>query len=172
MWFQDEARFGQQGTLTRVWARTGSRPVAVRQHQHANLYVFTAVCPGDGRACGLLSPSVNTGTMQAFLDQLASDELAPDEHAVMILDRATWHTTEHLRVPLNITLLLLPPLSPELNPVENLWHYLRSHHWSNRSYADLAAVRQAAAQGWRAVCLDPSQVRSICAAPYLRERGI
>ena len=155
-----------------MWARTGSRPVAVRQHQHANLYVFTAVCPADGRACGLLSPSVNTGVMQAFLDQLAADELGADEHAVMILDRASWHTTEHLRVPPNITLLLLPPLSPELNPVENLWHWLRSHHWSNRCYADLTAVHTAAVEGWRAVCLDPAKVCSICAAPYLRWREV
>ena len=60
----------------------------------------------------------------------------------------------------------------ELMPVENLWHYLHQHHWSNRRYADVAALERAATESWRAVCLDAEKIKSICAAPYLsRERG-
>jgi transposase len=73
-------------------------------------------------------------------------------------------------VPPNVSLIGLPPYSPELNPVENLWHYLRSHHWSHRGYLDYEALRDAAAVAWRAVCLDPEKIRTICAAPYLNER--
>ena len=70
-------------------------------------------------------------------------------------------------MPANVSLIGLLPYSPELNPVENLWHYLRAHHWSNRVYADYDALLEAATEAWRKVCLDPEKIRSICAAPYL-----
>jgi transposase len=171
VYFQDEARFGQQGTLTRVWAPTGSRPTAVKQTQYDYLYVFTAVCPETGDACGLIAPHVNTVAMNVFLEQF-SRELPMGVHGVMILDRAGFHTSKAMSVPGNVSLIHLPPYSPELNPVENLWHYLRSHHWSNRFYANYDALHQAALEGWRAVCLDAGKIKSVCAAPYLQSRGV
>ena len=60
----------------------------------------------------------------------------------------------------------LPAYSPELNPIENLWHYLKSHHWSNRAYADYDALFQAAEDAWNAACLQPHHIQTICAAPY------
>jgi transposase len=171
VYFQDEARFGQQGTLTRVWAPTGSRPTAVKQTQYDYLYVFTAVCPETGDACGLIAPHVNTVAMNVFLQQF-SRELPMGVHGVMILDRAGFHTSKAMSVPGNVSLIHLPPYSPELNPAENLWHYLRSHHWSNRFYADYNALHQAALDGWRAVCLDAGKIKSVCAAPYLQSRGV
>ena len=171
VYFQDEARFGQQGTLTRLWARTGSRPTAVRQTQYDFLYVYTAVCPQTGDACGLIAPQVDTVTMNLFLEQF-SRELPAGVHGVMILDRAGYHTAKALKVPQNLSLIHLPPYSPELNPVENLWHYLRSHYWSNRVYADAEALHQAALAAWRTVCLDAEKIQSVCAAPYLQSRGV
>jgi transposase len=165
----DEARFGQQGTLTRVWARKGSRPRAVRQAQYEWCYVFTAVCPETGEAVGLVLPYADTEAARALLEEL-SRRLAPDVHAVLIWDGAGYHTSGALRVPANITLLPLPPYAPELNPVENLWHYLRSHHWANRVYRDYDALVWAAVDSWRAVCLRPELVRTVCAAPYLEKR--
>ena len=168
-WFEDEARFGQQGTLTRVWARTGSRPTAVRQTQYKYLWVLTAVCPETGAAEGLISPSLNTGVVNVFLKQFSA-ALEPDVHAVLFWDGAGFHTANALEVPLNISIEKLPPRSPELMPVENLWHYEREHHWSNRKYADYTALETAMRDGWRAVCLDPEKIKSICAVPYLDKR--
>jgi hypothetical protein len=91
--YQDEARFGQHGTITRVWAKVGTRPRAIHQTQYDYLYVFAAVCPQTGQAVGLLTPEINTHTMNAFLAEFAQ-ELPPDVHAVMVLDRAGWHTAE------------------------------------------------------------------------------
>jgi transposase len=105
--------------------------------------------------------------MNAFLAQFAA-ELPPDVHAVMVLDRAGWHTAAALRVPANVTLAHLPPKSPELNPVENLWHYLRSHYWSNRLYATWQDLKAAAVEAWRRVCLVPELVKTICADTALR----
>jgi transposase len=132
-YYQDEARFGQHGALTRIWARVGSQPRAIRQTQYDYLYLFTAICPETGDAAGLITASINTDAMNAFLAEF-SRELPKDVHAVMVLDRAGWHVSSKLKIPGNVSLIHLPPKSPELNPAENLWHYLRSHYWSNRLY--------------------------------------
>ena len=166
MWFEDEARFGQKGTLTTVWAERGTRPTAPKQTAYANLHVLTAACPASGRAEGLVSERLNTGVVQAFLDQLSAT-IPAGAHVVLVWDGAGYHVAKRLRVPGNLTVLRLPPYSPELNPVERLWLYLRQHHWSNRVYPDLAAVEEAAVSGWRAVCLHPAEVRTICRCEYL-----
>jgi transposase len=169
VWHQDEARFGQKGSLTRVWARRGSRPRRVRQDGRESLYVLTAVCAASGAAVGLVMPELNTAVVNTFLEEF-SRRLAPGVHAVLLWDNAGYHTSGGLVVPPNVSLIGLLPYSPELNPVENLWHYLRSHHWSHRVYRDYEDLRDAAAVAWRAVCLDPEKIRTICAAPYLNER--
>ena len=169
VWHQDEARFGQQGTLTRVWARRGSRPRRRRQNGRESLYVLTATCAASGAAFGLIMPELNTAVVNRFLEEF-SRQLPPGVHAVLLWDNAPFHVAKGLAVPANVSLIGLLPYSPELNPVENLWHYLRAHHWSNRVYADYEALLEAATEAWRQACLDPEKVRSICAAPYLAER--
>lgn len=169
VWHQDEARFGQQGTLTRVWARRGSRPRRRRQNGRESLYVLTATCAASGAAFGLIMPELNTAVVNQFLEGFAR-QLAPGVHAVLLWDNAPYHVSGALTVPANVSLIGLLPYSPELNPVENLWHYLRSHHWSNRVYADYDALLEAATEAWCKVCLDSEKIRSICAAPYLNER--
>jgi transposase len=166
VFFQDEARFGQQGTLTRVWAKCGSRPQAVRQTQYDYLYVIAAACPATGQAEGILSPYLNTDTINAFLREFSA-AIVPGVQAVLIWDGAGYHTSGRLEVPANVSLIRLPPYSPELNPIENLWHYLRSHYWSNRKYADYAALETAAIHAWGKVCLISETIRSVCRADYL-----
>ncbi len=170
VWHEDEARLGQQGTLTRVWARRGSRPRRVRQNGWTSLYVLTAVCAAVGAAAGLITPELNTAVVNLFLEQFAR-QLAPGVHAVLLWDNAGYHVAKGVVVPSNVSLIGLLPYSPELNPVENLWHYLRAHYWSHGVYADYKALLRAATKAWRKVCLDPEKVRSICAAPYVDRRG-
>ncbi len=164
VWLMDEARFGQQGTVTDVWAATGSRPRAVRQTRYEWVYLYAAVEPSTGESAALLAPNVNTGTMNAFLEIL-DGERKPDEHFVLIMDQAGWHKSKGLELPDGITVLLLPPYSPELNPVENLWHYLRSHYLSNRSYDDYDALLSAGTEAYRR--LTPDVIKSVCRCPYL-----
>ena len=170
VYFEDEARFGQQGTVTTVWAKRGSRPTVVRQTEYAYLWVLGAVCPETGHAEGLLSPRLNTKVVNAFLEQFARTVPA-DEHAVLLWDGAGFHTAKGLRVPENISVLQLPPYSPELNPIENLWHYLKSHFWSNRAYDDYDALEQAAVDAWTKAVLDQTLMTTVCAAPYLQRAG-
>jgi transposase len=167
--FQDEARFGQKGTITRVWARKGSRPRAVRQTGFTSLYVLAAVCAATGAVSALIMPELNTAVVNLFLEQFARG-LPVGVHAVLIWDGAGFHTGAELVVPSNVSLIRLPPYSPELNPVENLWHYLRAHHWSNRPYQDYDELQEEAAKSMCAVCQDAETIKTVCNAPYL-QRG-
>jgi transposase len=74
-------------------------------------------------------------------------------------------------VPGNVSLIQLPPYSPELNPVENLWHYLRAHHWSNRPYEGYRGLEREAVRSLCAVCEDAQNLRSICNAEYVQRRA-
>ncbi len=164
VFFMDEARFGQQGTLTKIWARIGTRPTAVKQTRYEWVYLYAAVEPKTGASVALQAPHVNTGTMNVFL-QMCSDELGPKDHAILIMDQAGWHKARKLVVPDNITILLLPPYSPELNPVERLWAYMRSHYLSNRAYENYKHLLDAGAAAWQK--LTPELLRSVCACTYL-----
>ena len=120
VWQQDEARIGQQGTLTRVWGETGSRPSAVRQTEYEWAYLFAAVNPLTGASSALIAPTVNTQYMNKHLAFIGR-EAGPGVHVVLVLDQAGWHVAKALRVPKNVTLLHLPPYSPELNGSERIW---------------------------------------------------
>jgi transposase len=167
VYFEDESRFGQQGTATNVWARRGTRPTSVRQTAYEYLWVLGVVCPETGQAEGLLSPRLNTQVVNVFLEQFSAS-LPAAEHAVLIWDGAGFHTGNSLRVPQNVTVLQLPAYSPELNPIENLWHYLKSHFWSNRAYADYDELEAAAIDAWHRAVLDPHLMKTVCAAQYLK----
>lgn len=166
VYFQDESRFGQQGTLTNVWAKKGSRPTAVRQTEYEYLWMLGAACPETGHAEGLLSPQLNTKVINTFLGQF-SGTIPAGEHVVMVWDGAGFHTSKSLVVPENITLVQLPAYSPELNPIENLWHYLKSHFLSNRSYANYDELEAAAMEAWHQAALKQDIIQTVCAAPYV-----
>ena len=124
VWFQDEARFGQQNTTTRLWARRGSRPRAIQQQQFEYVYLFGAVCPATGTTEALLSPLVNREVMKQHLALIAA-RTKPGRHAVVIMDGAGWHTMECADDFPNLSLIKLPPYSPELNPIERVWQFIK-----------------------------------------------
>jgi transposase len=109
---------------------------------------------------------LDAGVVQLFLDQLSAT--IPDGvHVALVWDRAGWHTAGRVVAPPNITPVGLPARSPELNPVERLWLYLREHHWSNRVYPGVDALEEAAVAGWRAACLDADRVKTVCRCEYV-----
>ena len=85
----------------------------------------------------------------------------PGAHAVLLLDRAGWHTSGRLAVPKNLTPLFLPSRSPELNPVENVWQYLRQNWLSNRVFETYEAILEAACEAWRNLLAHPNLITSI-----------
>jgi len=167
-WYQDEARFGQQGTLTSVWAETGSRPQRLRQTEYEWVYVYAAVNALTGASSAMLAPTVNTDYMNAHL-QFISAQVLPGNHAILVLDQAGWHKAQGLKVPQNLTLLHLPAYSPELNPVERVWAYLRSHYLSNRLFNDYDQLFDVTSAAWNR--LDQERLKSICHTAWI-ERAI
>lgn len=115
----------------------------------------------------MLTPYINVEIINRFLEQFSAT-IGDDVHAVMIWDQAGFHTGNDLKVPRNITVIRLPPYSPELNPMETLWHYLRSHYWANRAFADYDALENAAIAAWQASACDPDTIQSVCRASYVR----
>ena len=87
------------------------------------------------KGAALMLPFANTAAMQMHLDEISCN-VAAKAHGVVLMDRAGWHSTDQLKVPLlkNLTIILLPSRSPELNPVENIWQYLRQNWLSNRVF--------------------------------------
>ena len=106
-------------------------------------------------------PTVGIAPMQAHLNDL-SRQLGPRTHALLVLDQAGWHTSARLVVPRNLTLLALPPRSPELNPAEMLWRELRQLYLSNRVYGDQAALDRAVGRAWCALASRPDRVARLC----------
>ena len=164
VWFQDEARVGQQGTLTNVWATKGSRPTAIKQTEYDWVYLFGAVNPVTGDSAAIITPTVNTHYMNAHLLAI-SQQVGDEAHAVLVLDNAGWHLAKGLKVPGNLTLLYLPPYSPELNPVECLWAYLKSHYLANRVFKDYDELMNQSTLAWNKVT--PELFRSICQCSWL-----
>ena len=159
VWFHDAMRVGQKGTLTRVWAETGSRPSAPRSDGYQAVYLFGAVCPGQDRGGALILPRCDTAAMTLFLDEL-SNHVAPGAHAILVLDGAGWHTAKDLRWPGQVT--PLPACSPELNPQERAWEFLRQPHLALRRVLDHTARLDACQDAWRRFIGAPGRLRSLC----------
>jgi hypothetical protein len=160
IWFQDEARIGQKSGQVRQWARRGTRPRQPADQRYENAYLFGAICPARGVGAALALPHADTEAMQLHVDEI-SRCVAEGAHAVLLLDRAGWRTTGNLDVPANITPILLPSRAPELNPVENVWQYLRSNWLSNRVFDTYDAIIDAACEAWMKLIAMPETITSI-----------
>lgn len=164
LFFQDEARVGQKGRCCRRWWLRGERPSGPVDQRYTFAYVFAAVEPLSGRDFCLVLPAVSTAAMSEFLQRF-SQTLDGDEHAVMVVDGAGWHTSNDLAVPPNVTMLRLPPYSPELNPVERVWLYLRERHLSHRVHEGYTEILDAVCHAWRQ--LTPDRLRALTGYPWL-----
>lgn len=168
VWHQDEARVGQQGTLTYIWAEKGSRPAVLRDMRRQSAYLFGAVCADRGVGAALVLPHANAEAMSLHLAEISRNVTA-GAHALVVLDGAGWHQTGgRLWVPENISLLRLPPYSPELNPVENVWEYLRQNQLSNRVFANYDAIVDTCCDAWNALMAVPERIQSIATRPWVK----
>ena len=115
-------------------------------------------------------PSWSTASCAVPTRRRASRRVGPCQitHAVLVLDQAGWHGAKALRVPENLTLVPLPPYSPDLNPVERVWLYLRERSLSHRRLADHEAVVDAGCHAWNALVAETGRIRSLTAYPYLK----
>jgi transposase-like protein len=149
----------------RCWAPKPLRPMVklalIRQFR----YVYAAIGPQEGSLHWMVSEKMNTESMGQFLAQVGSAH--PDRHVVIVLDGASSHRALALPVPDNVSLIHLPPYSPELNPTEILWHELREKHCSNRVFDSLDAVVAQVEQGLAAFASNPADVSRLSAWPWI-----
>jgi hypothetical protein len=160
VWFQDEARIGQKNKLTRRWARRGTRPSAPKDQRTQWAYIFGAICPQKGTAAGMIMPFCDSQAMNEHLKEISS-QVEAGHHAVLILDQAGWHTSQALQVPSNITILPLPAKAPELNPVENLWQFLRDNYLSNRIFQNYEDIVDHCCAAWNRIADQPWRIMTI-----------
>jgi hypothetical protein len=168
LWCQDEARVGQKGRGVRAWFERGIRPEGVIDHRYASAWLYAAIRPGTDDAFALVMPEVSTEAMQAFLAGFA-ETLPKCGHAALLVDGAGWHIAVDLAVPANISLIFLPPYSPNLNPVERVWLYLRERYLSLRLFADLGAIIDGCCDAWNRLTAEPGRIASLTNYTYLRK---
>ena len=118
-------------------------------------------------AAGLVMPFADTEAMNAHLAEIARS-VAPGAHAVLVLDGAGWHGGGRLVVPANISLVLLPPYSPELNPVENVWQYLRANWLAISVFDDYDAIVDACCAAWNRFATKPDVITSIASRDWAK----
>jgi hypothetical protein len=135
-------------------AKAGLQP-ALRQS-----YLFGSICPARGVGAARVLPYADADMMQLRLGEI-SRNVAEGAHAVLLLDRAGWQTTGKLDVPDNITPIFLAFRAPELNPVENVWQYLRQSWLSNTVFENYDAIVDAKYAAWRKLIAQPETITSI-----------
>ena len=123
-------------------------------------YLFSAIRPARQVGAALALPSADTDAMQRHLEEISAN-VAVGAHAVLLFDRAGWHTTPNLVMPKNITPIWLPSRAPELNPVENIWQYLRGNWLSNRVFETFDDIIDAICDAWNKLIAQPETITSI-----------
>ena len=152
---------GQKGGHAYIWALIGTRPPLVRDNRHDPVYLFGAICPDRAGGAAIVMPACNTEAMNLHLREISA-MVTPGAHAVLVCDGAGWHQRgRRRRVPGNITLINLPPSAPELNPMENVWAYLRANKLCNLVRDSYDAILSACAKAWTFLTADPKRIQSI-----------
>jgi transposase len=167
IWFQDEARIGQRGTVCRIWAEKGSRPRVVRQQQFKATYIFGAVCPEADKGCAIIYPDANHKGMNHHLREV-SRSVAKGKHALVICDQAGWHKSGDLERFENLSLMMLPPYSPELNPTEQVWQILRRRELSNRNFKSEADIVEAISHAWKNFIGEAESIKKLCTRSWAK----
>ncbi len=128
--------------------------------RYASAWLFGAICPRRGVGAALVLPESNTDAMNRHLAEI-SEAIAPGAHGLLVLDRARWHTTPALALPDNLSLLHLPRVSPELNPVENVWVFLRGNRLPFQLYKTQDEIIQSCCDAWNWLAKQPRRIRTI-----------
>ncbi|MFC7540334.1 IS630 family transposase [Siccirubricoccus deserti] len=168
VWFQDEARVGQKGRMVRRWFQRGMRPRMVKDQRYRSAYILGAVCPARDTGAAIVLTHVSVMAMNLLLEEVAA-QLPAGTHAVMLIDNAGWHIANDLRVPPNISLIHLPPYSPELNAIERVWQYLRDRYLLGRLFGDTRAIINACCEAWNKLIAETGRIQSLTDFEWVRQ---
>jgi transposase len=163
--FADEARFGRMSDPRSCWAPAPHRPVVNLALVREFRYEYASVSPWDGCLDYMTAEKMNTDSMTRFLAQVSAAH--SEEFIVMVLDGASSHKSKELKIPDNVSLIPLPPYSPELNPAEQIWNILRRDYFANRVFDSLDAATKQAERGLAEMAADNSAVRQLTNWPWI-----
>ena len=163
VFFFDESRFGTHSKIGHGWFKKGSRTQVKVKLGFQNFYLYSAVNTRTGEDFTLIAPNTNTVYFNAYLEWFG--QALGGRQVMMIVDGAGWHKSKDLMVPKNISIVFLPPYSPELNPVERLWRFIKDNTIKNKIFDDLDELEEVLRCFFKT--LKPNIVSSICAIDYL-----
>lgn len=136
------------------------RPRKPADQRYDNVWLFGAICLARGMAAALVLPFIGTASMQLQIEEISSC-VARGAHAVVLLDRAGWHTTDKLKLPRNVSLIFLPSRAPDLDQVENIWQLVRANWLSNTVFDGIDHIADATCSAWDNLAALPDAIRSI-----------
>ena len=143
-----------------MWAKRGSRPRALRDRRFEWADLFGAICPERSVGAAIIMPEVNIEAINEHLAEI-SRCVSVGAIALLVLDGAGWHSSPRLNVPGNIVLLPLPPYAPELNPMQNVWEYMRGNDLSHRVWDGYGAIIAACCNAWNKLMQMPERIASL-----------
>ncbi|HEM5164045.1 TPA: IS630 family transposase, partial [Streptococcus suis] len=136
--YQDEAGFGRISKLGACWSPKNYRPNISSHHIREFRYCYGAADAHTGESFFIIASGCNTAWMNEFLRQLS--KAYPDDYIVLVMDNAIWHKSQALEIPDNIEFAFIPPYTPEMNPIEQVWAEIRKRGFKNRAFQTLESV--------------------------------
>ena len=136
--YQDEAGFGRISKMSSCWAPQGIRPSIPSHYMREYRYCYGAVDAQTGDSFFLIAGGCNTEWTNEFLRQVS--QAYPDDYMLLVMDNAIWHKSSTLEIPSNIELAFIPPYTPEMNPIEQVWKEIRKRGFKNKDFQTLEAV--------------------------------
>ena len=130
--YQDEASFGRISKMSSCWAPQGIRPSIPSHYMREYRYCYGAVDAQTGDSFFLIAGGCNTEWTNEFLRQVS--QAYPDDYILLVMDNAIWHKSSTLEIPSNIELAFIPPYTPEMNPIEQVWKEIRKRGFKNKSF--------------------------------------
>jgi transposase len=170
---------GRQRTVSpcgrpQVWQRRparSNRTCRLICGQSQSAWIIGAVCPARDTGVALVLTRLDTAAMNLFLAEL-SQAVAAGAHGIVLMDKAGWHTAGDLVVPKNLSLVFLPPYSPELNPIERLWLHLRDNRLTHRVFRTTEDIIDGCCNAWNWLLGETGRIRSLCSYPWLAQTRI
>jgi len=160
LFFEDEGRFGRINNLAKCWVPAKSRAIIGRQIIREYVYAYTTICPETGESYSLIMPNSNTESMSILLEEVGKE--FEKYRIIMAMDKAGWHTSKELRIPENIIIWNIPPYSPELNPTEHIWDYIREQKkFNNSTFNTIEEVEDALEEALFEISNEKDKIRSL-----------
>jgi transposase len=168
LFFQDEARFGRIDNVCSCWVPPHSRALVGKQIIRQYTYLYGAFCPETGEQFAMILPYANTVCMEIYLEEFSKQ--FPDYRVVMGMDNASWHSSNISSKLDNIVPLFQPAYSPELNPAENVWHYIReSGHFKNRTFKSMNELEEQLIVATNSLLADRKKIKAITGFRWIKK---